>query len=37
MLNTLLTAAGVTKTGGAPTDDFGESTLPKGLFSELHA
>ena len=23
MLNTLLTAAGVTKTGGAPTDDFG--------------
>ena len=37
MLNTLLTAAGVTKTGGAPTDDFGETTLPKGLFSELHA
>jgi len=37
MLNTLLTAAGVTKTGGAPTDDFGEPTLPKGLFTELHA
>jgi len=25
MLNTLLTAAGVTKSGGAPTDDFGDS------------
>ena len=37
MLNTLLTAAGVTKTGGAPTDDFGEPSLPKGLFSEMHA
>ena len=37
MLNTLLTAAGVTKTGGAPTDDFGEPTLPKGLFAEMHA
>jgi len=37
MLNTLLTAAGVTKTGGAPTDDFGESTLPKGMFNELLA
>jgi hypothetical protein len=37
MLNTLLTAAGVTKTGGAPTDDFGESTLPKGLFTEMLA
>ena len=37
MLNTLLTAAGVTKTGGAPTDDFGEPSLPKGIFSELHA
>jgi len=35
MLNTLLTAAGVTKTGGAPTDDFGEPSLPKGIFSEL--
>lgn len=37
MLNTLLTAAGVTKTGGAPTDDFGEPTLPKGIFSDLLA
>jgi hypothetical protein len=37
MLNTLLTAAGVTKTGGAPTDDFGEPSLPKGIFSELRA
>lgn len=35
MLNTLLTAAGVTKTGGAPTDDFGDPSLPKGIFSEL--
>ena len=30
MLNTLLTAAGVTKTGGAPTDDFGEPSCPRG-------
>ena len=37
MLNTLLTAAGVTKTGGAPTDNFGDSSLPKGIFSELVA
>jgi len=37
MLNTLLTAAGVTKTGGAPTDNFGDSSLPKGLFSEMLA
>ena len=37
MLNTLLTAAGVTKSGGAPYDDFGDSSLPKGIFSELHA
>ena len=37
MLNTVLTAAGVTMTGGAPTDDFGDSSLPKGLFSEMHA
>jgi hypothetical protein len=35
MLNTLLTAAGVTKAGGAPTDDFGDPSLPKGIFSEL--
>lgn len=37
MLNTLLTAAGVTKAGGAPTDNFGEPSLPKGIFSELLA
>jgi hypothetical protein len=37
MLNTLLTAAGVTKAGGAPTDDFGDASLPKGIFSELLA
>jgi hypothetical protein len=37
MLNTLLTAAGVTKTGGAPTDDFGDASLPKGLLTDLLA
>jgi hypothetical protein len=37
MLNTLLTAAGVTKDDGAPTDDFGDASLPKGIFSELMA
>lgn len=37
MLNTLLTAAGVTKSGGAPTDDFGDATLTKGIFSEIVA
>jgi hypothetical protein len=37
VLNTLLTAAGVTKTGGAPTDNFGESSLPKGLLTEMVA
>jgi len=37
MLNTLITAAGVTKDGGAPTDDFGDASLPKGLFTELKA
>jgi len=37
MLNTLLTAAGVTKDGGAPTDDFGDPSLPRGIFSELLA
>jgi hypothetical protein len=37
MLNTLLTAAGVTKTGGAPTDDFGDASLPKGIFTDLVA
>jgi len=37
MLNTILTAAGVTKTGGAPTDDFGDPSLPKGIFTQLVA
>jgi hypothetical protein len=37
LLNTLLTAAGVTKTDGSPTDDFGEPSLPKGTFSEMLA
>ncbi|HEX2736366.1 MAG TPA: DUF1552 domain-containing protein, partial [Polyangiaceae bacterium] len=35
MLNTLLTAAGVTKDDGSPTDDFGDDSLPGGLFDEL--
>jgi Protein of unknown function (DUF1552) len=35
LLNTLLTAAEVTKDDGAPTDDFGDASLPGGLFSEL--
>ncbi len=37
MLNTLLTAADVTKTDGSPTDDFGEASLPKGTFTEMLA
>lgn len=37
MLNTVLTAAGVTGANGAPTDNFGDPSLPKGTFSELHA
>ncbi|HSU68325.1 MAG TPA: DUF1552 domain-containing protein, partial [Tepidisphaeraceae bacterium] len=37
MLNTIMTAAGVTKTGGAPTDDFGDPSLPKGIFTQLVA
>lgn len=37
MLNTLLTAAGVRKASGDPTDDFGEPTLPKGIFTDLLA
>ena len=37
LLNTVLTAAGVTKTGGAPTDDFGDASLPKGIFTEMLA
>lgn len=35
MLNTLLTAAGVTKEDGSPTDDFGDQSLPNGIFGEL--
>jgi hypothetical protein len=31
MLNTILTAAGV------PTDNFGDASLPKGIFTELRA
>ena len=37
VLNTVLTAAAVTKTDGAPTDDFGDSSLPQGIFTELVA
>jgi hypothetical protein len=37
MLNTVLSGAGVTQAGGAPTDDFGAASLPKGIFSELLA
>jgi hypothetical protein len=37
MLNTVLTAAGVTKDDGSPTDDFGDESLPNGLFNELLA
>ncbi|HEY6723680.1 MAG TPA: DUF1552 domain-containing protein [Polyangiaceae bacterium] len=37
MLNTLLTAAGVTGADGGPVTDFGESSLPGGLISEILA
>ena len=37
LMNTLLTAAGVTKTGGGPTDNFGDPSLPKGILTELVA
>jgi hypothetical protein len=38
MMNTLLTAAAVPKTGGGtPYDNFGDASLPKGIFSELVA
>jgi Protein of unknown function (DUF1552) len=37
MLNTLLNAAGVTKDDGSPTDNFGDPSLPKGVFNELLA
>ena len=37
LFNTLLTAAGVSKTGGAPVDDFGHATLKKGVIADLLA
>lgn len=37
MLNTLLAAAGVSKTGGTAVDDFGHITLKKGLIPALLA
>jgi hypothetical protein len=37
MLNTLLQAAGVTQTNGAPTDNFGDASLPRGIFTEMLA
>jgi Protein of unknown function (DUF1552) len=37
MLNTLLSAAGVRKTGGDPIDNFGDASLAGGVLNELHA
>jgi hypothetical protein len=37
MLNTLLTAVGVKKADGSPTDDFGDASLKKGVISEILA
>lgn len=37
MLNTLLNAVGLRKTGGAPVDDFGDASLPKGVVSAIVA
>ena len=37
MLNTLLNAAGVRKTGGAVVDDFGDVSLAKGVATPLIA
>jgi hypothetical protein len=37
MLNTVLQAAGVTQASGAKVDNFGEASLPTGIFSELLA
>ena len=37
MLNTLLTAAGVTSSGGGPVTDFGEPSLPGGLIPAMIA
>lgn len=36
-LNTLVSAAGVRKAGGAPVDDFGDASLAGGVLDELHA
>jgi hypothetical protein len=35
MLNTLLLAAGVSNEDGSPKDDFGDASLPTGIFSEM--
>lgn len=35
MLNTILTAAGVRKSGAAPVDDFGDASLSKGVISAI--
>jgi hypothetical protein len=37
MLNTLLQAAGVTQSSGSPTDNFGDASLPKGIFTDMLA
>lgn len=37
LLNTLLTAVGVKKANGSPTDDFGDPSLQKGVIDELLA
>ena len=37
MLNTLLSATGVRKTGNAPVDNFGDASLAVGVIDELHA
>lgn len=37
ILNTLITAAGVRTAAGAPIEDFGDPSLPKGLFAPIVA
>ncbi|MES1175528.1 MAG: hypothetical protein ABUL62_14495 [Myxococcales bacterium] len=37
VLSSVLNAAGVTKSGGAPTGDFGDSSFPKGTLIDLEA
>jgi hypothetical protein len=37
VLNTILTAMGVKKADGSPTDDFGDASLAKGVVSEILA